>query len=130
MKKLYKVDTTARIILGDGQSTYANIIFYVEGDDPKAQVFKAEQGAVVGFLKQRTTITEIGKTYKVAIHPKTSFMGVKFDADTINKVETFSTDNLIVYTDDDSYNIGYGHLPQAEREQVVNAFFKDLNLKP
>ena len=126
--KVYKVDTTATILLGNGERFTTPVFFYVEGEDIRNKIFQAEKGASIGFGGNEK-VNCIGEVYEVGNHPQVSFMGVKFPENSIKKVYAYETNNLSIHTADDNYNIGYGHLFGDEKEEVVDKFFSALNIK-
>jgi hypothetical protein len=126
--KIYSINTSAIIGLGNGEKAFAPMTFSLETNDIAKDLAVAKNVKGVEFSKHES-IEVVGESYKVGNHPSTNFMGIKFAENTIRKVNDFKTNNLAIHTDKDTYNISYGHLVENKRAEVINNFFNDLNIK-
>lgn len=123
--KIYEINAGAFATLKNGEKTFVPMNILIESNtkniDAKSLIDKAK-------LEFRTLydIKEVGKSYKVGKHPATHISGVKFNADSIYKVEDYGTNIIIYYTDkygeEDTLNTG------CYSEEYKKEFFAILGI--
>lgn len=129
--KAYNVKTSATIKLGNGQEVYAPLYFVVHTNDIKKEWERIKKGAQVESMSDRYNAEVVGEYYRVSANKATSFLGIKFAENSIVEVTDFTDSSLSIYYTNkygerDYASIGYGHLYEDDRRDVVDKFMADL----
>lgn len=131
---VYFVDIGVFITLNNGEKIFAPLQFHYEGDAMSADFAKLVNRDGIEY-RRIYKIEHRGKVYNnIGNHPATEFMGIKFPENSIYKVYSFDSENLDIYYtnsmgEKDNANIGYGHLLDEKKKEVIDKFFKDLGIK-